>query len=104
MRPRLTLSPSRLRIAGSSVSAAATDAIPTRIAPRGEAAHDRRLHEQQPGHREHERTAAEQDRAARRRSGHGDRVELLEPSRALLAEARDDEQGIVDPEREAHAA
>lgn len=70
---------------------------------RGEAAHDRRLDEQEPQHGQDEGAAAEEDGAARGRPGRGDRVDLLLPYRPLLAEARDDEEGVVDPECEPHA-
>ena len=68
----------------------------------GEAAHDRRRHEQHPEQGDHERAAAEEHRPARCRAGEADRVRLLEPSRPFLAEARDDEERVVDPERESH--
>ena len=77
--------------------------IPTSTAPSGEAAEDRVRHEQHPGQRDHERRAAEEDRAARRSPGRLDRIELLHPACPLLAEAGDDEERVVDPEREAHA-
>ena len=70
--------------------------------PGGEAAHDRRRHEQHPEQGDHERAAAEEHGPARRRAGEADRVRLLEPSRPFLAEARDDEERVVDPERQSH--
>ena len=80
-------SPSRLRTAGSSVSAATTETMPTRIAP---VARLRMIvfgTSSEADHREHERGAAEEHGAARRRAGRDDRVDLLAPLRALLAEA-----------------
>ena len=47
--------------------------------------------------------AAEEHRPARRRPGRRDRVELLAPALALLAVAGDDEERVVDAERQAHA-
>ena len=70
--------------------------------PDGEAAHDRVRHEQHPEHRDDERRAAEDDGAVRGAAGRGDRVGLLESLRPFLAVARDDEERVVDPEREAH--
>ena len=89
--------------AGSSVSAASTATMPTRIAPSAEAAHDRVGHEQHPEQRDHERHAAEEHRAARRGAGRAIASSLSRPARALLAVAREDEQRVVDPEREAHS-
>ena len=68
-----------------------------------EAAQDRVGHEEHPEHREHEGDPAEEDGPARRRSGRDDRVDLLQPARALLPVAREDEERVVDPEGEAHA-
>ena len=96
-------SPRRLKIAGSRVSAAITETIPTRIAPDGEAPHDRALDEQEPEHRQDEGAAAEEHGAACGRARAGDRVVLLRSRGPLLAEARDDEERVVDPERETHA-
>ena len=67
-----------------------------------EAAEDRVGDEHHPHHREDEGGAAEQHGAARRRADGRDRVELLVPVAPLFAEARDDEERVVDPEREAH--
>ena len=60
-------------------------------------------HDQQPEHRDHEGGATEEDCAARGRPGGRDRVERLAAVIAFLAIARDHEQCVVDPEREAHA-
>jgi len=68
-----------------------------------QAAQDRVGHEHHAGEREHEGDAAEDHGAARRRARGRDRVELLPPAPALLAVARDDEERVVDAEREAHA-
>ena len=66
-----------------------------------DAAEDRVRQQQHAEQRQHDRDPAEQHRLARGRTGATDRVELLEPAGALLAVARDDEQGIVDADREA---
>ena len=67
-----------------------------------EAPHDRGRDDEHPEERDDERRAAEQHRAARGRARPRDRVLLLEPVRALLAVAGDDEERVVDPERETH--
>ena len=69
---------------------------------RRQAAHDRVRHELEAGHRENERSAAEEHGAARRGPRRLDRVELLAPLGALLAEPAEDEERVVDPERESH--
>ena len=69
---------------------------------RREAAHDRVRNDQHPEHRDDEGRAAEEHRAACRRTGPADRIELLPAGVALLAVARDHEQRVVDPERETH--
>jgi hypothetical protein len=69
----------------------------------GERAHDRVGHEEHPEHRDDEGGAAEDDRAVRGPTGDGDRVGLLTAVRPLLPIARDDEQRVVDPERETHS-
>ena len=70
--------------------------------PGGEAAHDRRRHEEHPEQGDDERAAAEEHGPAGRRAGEADRVGLLQPVRPFLAEARDDEERVVDPERQPH--
>ena len=68
----------------------------------GEAAHDRVGNEQHPREGDHEGRAAEEHRSARRPSRRLDRRLLGATRAALLAEARDDEERVVDPEREPH--
>ena len=75
---------------------------PDRDRADGQAPHDRARHEQHPEHGDDERGAAEDHGPARREPRDGDRVVLLAPLRALLAVSGDDEQGVVDPEREPH--
>src|SRR5918996_1925469 len=67
-----------------------------------EAPHDRARNDQHPEHRDDEHRAAEEHGAAGRQARGRDRVELLPPSRALLAVTRDDEERVVDPEGQAH--
>ncbi len=68
----------------------------------GEAAQDRVGHEQHPGHGDHERRPAEEDRAARGPPRRHDRLDLLGGGGPLFAEAADDEERVVDAEREPH--
>ena len=67
-----------------------------------QAAQDRVGHQQHPAHREHEGHPAEEHGAARGRAGRHDRVDLLETAAALFPEAGEDEERVVDPEREPH--
>ena len=67
-----------------------------------EAAKHVRPHDEEPEQRDDEGAAAEEDGAACRRPRALDRGLLVETASALLAKARDDEQRVVDPEREAH--
>ena len=67
-----------------------------------EAAHDRVGDEQHPEHGDDEDAAAEQHRPARGGARGLDRGQLGPSLRALLAVAGDDEQRVIDPEREAH--
>ena len=67
-----------------------------------ETAQDRVRHQQHPAHREHESHAAEEHSPARGRPGGHDRVGLLQPAPALFPEPREDEERVVDPEREPH--
>src|SRR5918995_598568 len=67
-----------------------------------EATHDRARDEQHPKHRDHEGRAAEEHRPAGGRARRLDRAELFTSLPSLFAVARDDEEGIVDPERKAH--
>ena len=69
---------------------------------RSEAAHDRGRDEEHSEQGDDERAAAEEDGPARGRAGGADRRVLREPPRPLLAVAGDDEQRVVDPEREPH--
>ena len=55
-----------------------------------------------PQERDHEGRAAEENRSARRPSRRLDRRLLGATLAALLPEARDDEERVVDPEREPH--
>ena len=68
-----------------------------------EAAQRRVGHEQHRDHRQRERGAAEDDRARRRaRDGRGSLRACPAAAVALLAQPGDDEQRVVDAEREAH--
>ena len=78
-RKALTRSPSMPSSAGSSVSAAATETMPTRIAPEREAPHDRCRHDQHAEQRDHEGAPAEEHGAARGRARERDRVLLASP-------------------------
>ncbi len=69
---------------------------------RRQAAHDRVRHELEADHGQNERGAAEEHRTARRGPRRLDRVELLAPLGALLAEAAEDEERVVDTQRESH--
>ena len=69
----------------------------------GQAPHHGRRDDQHPEHRDDERAAAEEDGAAGRGArGRDGRVTCSRLVPALLAVTRDDEQRVVDPEREPH--
>ena len=68
----------------------------------GEATEDRVRHEQHSRPARSRTRSAEEDGAAGRSAGRGDRLDLLEAARPLLAEAADDEERVVDAERQPH--
>ena len=95
-------SPRVASAAGSSVSAASTETRTTAIAP---AAIERKIvcgTRNMPAQREHDRRAGEQDGPVRGGTRDGDRVAEVAAGAALLAEARDDEQRVVDPDGQPH--
>ena len=101
-RSAFTRSPSSARTAGSRVSAATTVTMPTSTAP---VARLRRIVSGTSTMPTIASTNAEPlNRTARQAVDPtvADRVELLVAEAPLLAEPRDDEQRVVDPEREAH--
>ncbi len=67
----------------------------------GEAPEHRHRDDQHPEESEHHGEAAEEDRAARGAARATDRLELLEALLPLFAVARDDEQRVVDADRQA---
>src|SRR6201987_1734835 len=101
-RSELTRSPTTLGRAGRSVNAAATETIPTRIAPRA------RLRMIEVGTMNMPSSAITNveplNRTARLGGGARmrDRVLLGQSQHPLFAVARHDEQRVVDPQREAH--
>ena len=104
MRSALTRSPSRLSIAGNSVSAATTEATPTRIAP---TARLRRIESGTKSMPVIATTNATPLASIRRGWRWRRRRRSPRPCRpvtALLAEAGDDEERVVDAQRQAHAA
>ena len=67
-----------------------------------EAPHDRGRDDEHADQRDDERAAAEEHRATGGGAGSRDRIFLRQPEPPLLAIAGDDEEGVVDPERQAH--
>ena len=101
-RRRSTRSPRTIRIAGWNVSATTIETSADDDGAQAETAQGGVGHEQHRDHRQRERGAAEDDRA---RGGVGDgqdRLARAAAAVAFFAQARDDEQRVVDPEREAH--
>jgi hypothetical protein len=68
----------------------------------GDRAEDRVRHQEHADQREHDRRAREQHGAVGGGAGDGDGLADGQAGAALLAEARDDEQRVVDPDGEAH--
>jgi hypothetical protein len=68
----------------------------------GQPAEDRRRHEQHAGERDHHGEPAEEHGPVGRCSRHPDRFEVVPPALSLLAIARHDEQGVIDPDGETH--
>jgi hypothetical protein len=84
------------------VSAAATDTSPTNCAERKTPKHGIG-YEQHPDECDDEHGAAEENGAARGLRGDDDRLLLRPAGDAFFAVTGDDEEGVVDPERETHA-
>ena len=76
---------------------------PDQDGPRREAPEDGVGHEHHPDHGQHERDPAEEDRPARGGARTSDGIGLLATVDALLPVARQDEERVVDSEREPHA-
>ena len=100
---RVTLSPRSPRTAGSSVSAATTETIPTRIAPTARLRMIEFGTSSIPSIATTKTLPLKKHRPARGRAGGLDRRELAPPLASLLAVTGDDEERVVDPERETHA-
>ena len=102
IRSALTRSPSRLRTAGSSVSAAITETMPTRIAPSA------RLRRTVSGTSSIPHIASTKAMPLKSTARLAVAPEATiasifsSPRAALFPEAREDEERVVDPEREPH--
>src|SRR5580704_13355231 len=70
---------------------------------RSQAAQDVGRHQEEAEQRDHEGRAAEEYGPAGGRGGHRDGGVLIEPAGAFLPETGDDEERVVDAERQAHA-